>query len=270
MVFILPINREHQPDKQEKENTAHEELPEIIIRKTHIMHHDNRSMSPESWRRLWAWKGEHYKTPEWVLNREIRVERTPGVDPKFVDAVISGVNSLLNDICLIGFKIRDLGVASDTIAEIMQATLQNGRLDDAALSKILENEEHRNPSKGGIPHADIVITDMVFNKHPTDWGETRFNPGTMIISVPRHRQRASDSLHNIARHEAAHLFGLGPHHKKLYSVTGYSEVEKCLMEYVCPTPIICDECKDALTSFWQGVEKQTGLEFLIKDYLGKD
>ena len=276
---LKPLRRLDIKRRQEEQDSLSKKT--IIVRTADVKkHHEemeasklsDKHRSPEYWKRRLTRIGYETEAPTWVTTREIRVETTFKADKEVVDAVISGVKSMMNDIGLDleSFRFIDCGEDPLTIAEVNQATLQNGRLDAKKLLYIFEwKDEHRDPSKiidgvRGVPHADILITDKWF-EHDFYWGFSGYSEGAVIISVPRARQRHLDFLHNIAKHEAGHLLGFGSHHKilsKEWNVEGYPEVPECLMEVLCPTSVICDECKDALTFFWQGVEKQTGLKFL--------
>lgn len=217
--------------------------------------------TPETWREKWFNHGKDFKPPEWAMAREIRVERTSGVAPEVVECVLFGVDLLLHDIGLTGFKIRDFGEDAVAADEVKDATRPDGILDHNVLFETLRTEPCRDPSKGGTPHADIIITERRLETH--DLGNTQMQPGAMIVSVPGNIQKDPTYVVRLSKHEAARLFGFDSLHKHImYPVHGYPEVESCLMEYAFPTTVICDECKDVLTSLWQGVEARTGSKFL--------
>ena len=199
------------------------------------------------------------------MTGEIRVETTFKADKEDVAAVISGVKSMTNDVGLDPESFRFINCGEDATATkaVKDATCSNG-LDSTVLFGTLEYGLLRDPSQKGKPHADIIITDVAF-VDAINLGATKFNPGLMVISIPGNILKSRKFLFNLGKHEAGHLFGFDSHHKELsvdMLVKGYPEVAECSMEWACLTSVICDECKDPLISFWQGVEKQTGLKFL--------
>ena len=226
--------------------------------------------SPQIWNALWESKGKGEMPfaagvgttlPSWAETREIRVETTFKAGKELIDAVLRGVHSMLDAVGLVGFKFINYGRDDAAVAEVRQATLQNGRLDHEKLFNILRNEELRDPQKGGVPHADIVITDKLFDAHPGWWGASDFHYGALVLSVPEYRQNSLDFLFNVGKHEAGHLLGYGLHHCTV-EVKRYPGVDDCVMSYECSTAYLCPKCYDALHSLWVGVGERTHLQYL--------
>ena len=200
------------------------------------------------------------------MTREIRVERAPNVNPQLVFAVLSGVHSLLNDVGLVGFKTIGVDIDAATSMRVKKATLPNGKLNVDELFKLLRDASSRDPLNGGKPHADIVLTDRVFDKFAKSWGASNFLDGSMVLSMSGYRPDAIELWKFFCiPHETCHLVGLFTHPHEHYKIDDYVEVAHCLSDGDFKSQVICDACKDALTSFWQGVEKKTGSQYLRRE-----
>jgi len=227
--------------------------------------------SKENWQKHWLEEGRgvaaRASTPDykWICGREIRVFRMPDVDEGVVGPVIDGVNELICDVGLPGFLIdrrrHYFGPHESAMQEVKAATRVDGFLDGKVLRAILVAEDWRDPSVGGKPHADIIITAQHIALGAENWGQSEFSGGYAIISVPGTRQRALGFIRNIAKHEAGHLFGFRGHHDDSDDIPGYAKDADCNMLWEAPSSNTCGRCMDALVNFWKGIEEGLGKRF---------
>ena len=82
----------------------------------------------------------------------------------------------------------------------------------------------------------------------------------MAISVPARRQTNLNFIKTVAKHETAHLLGLGYHHDAI-DVKGYSSIRDCLTFHRCTSLIICQRCRDEIIAFWEGIQERAGKRF---------
>jgi len=201
----------------------------------------------------------------WISGREIRVFRMPGVDERAVKPIVLGVNDLIRELGLPDFLIdlrkNYFGPHESVIQQVQKATGSDRRLDAHELGYILLAEKYRDPAFGGSPHADLIITDQHIVLGNQNWGQSEFNKGYIVMSLPGERQGSSDFLRRLAKHEAGHLFGFNMHHDS-EDIAGYAEPADCNMLWRASTSSTCDKCKDALVNFWRGIEERTGEIFL--------
>lgn len=231
--------------------------------------------SREAWKEFWRDKGLNSKphelmrtdgterTADWVIGKEIRIERTPRINPQVVPYVINGINMMLSEVGLQGFRIRDFGADPLAQAEIRAATNSDGSLNSDKLRGILALEKARDEAHGGSPHADVVIIDkpLAPGRGEVNWGETTYREGAFLLSLIGNHQNQLEFITNISIHEAGHLLGYDTHHTE-YKVRGYEDNTSCVMNWESSTRSLCNKCRDAIVAFWEGVEQRTGTRFL--------
>ncbi len=219
-------------------------------------HHDHRTEGID---------GKDYFCSNWILGKEIRIMRVPGVDGKVVPYVKAGIEELLNQLGL-KLQVKDYGVDETVIQQVNRSINQeNGFVDGYHLSKELITEHWRDPTKRGTPHADVVLVDKYLTRGTQDWGQAEFFKGYMVLALPNGRQNSLDFIKHMAKHEAGHLLGFDEHHDSKYAiVNGYEDEQKlnCNMLWEASTLYTCRKCLEAIASFWVGVEKTTGQKFL--------
>lgn len=201
----------------------------------------------------------------WFLNKEIRIYNQEGLRSDFkTGEIIRGVQNALDQIGL-DFKIRFYGTDSTLEDFIEQSETPEGT-DTQKLTNLLAGEEWRKPSKGGTPHANIVII-----KNPSDqriikgsFGIGNFQKGSIIMWK---------SSVNVSTHEAGHLLGIESNRnhgermdwwKSEYIdnyVGLYNDVDNCVMDWRAYFGKFCHHCHDRLFYFWKGLEKATGRKY---------
>ncbi|MBS3113665.1 hypothetical protein J4448_01060 [Candidatus Woesearchaeota archaeon] len=214
--------------------------------------------SPQDWKNYWRIVGKYDKT-KWYEEKEIRVYRMPNVNASVLPIVISGIKELLDELGL-DFDIRNFGTHPSIIQQVNLSTMTDGKLNTSKLFLIQFDEDWRKNEKGGKQHADVVIVNQYLADSDSFWGGTIFQYGGMAISVLNQRQRNLNFIKNVAKHETAHLLGLGYHHDQI-NVRGYPSVRDCLTFHRCSSLIICQRCRDAIVAFWEGIQEGTGKRF---------
>jgi hypothetical protein len=122
-------------------------------------------------------------------------------------------------------------------------------------------EKYRDPTFGGSPHADLIITGQHIILGDENWGQSEFDKGYIVMSLPGGRQNSVEFLRRIAKHEAGHLFGFNQHHDS-EDIPGYEEPPDCNMLWKASTSYTCEKCRDALVNIWRGIEGRTREIFL--------
>jgi hypothetical protein len=162
----------------------------------------------------------------------------------------------------IDIKIIYYGEDQSVNHYVSTAILPDGRINNIPLRISLLQEPWRDPLRGGKPHGDVVIIDRITSESDSWWGGTSFEYGTCFIYVPRERQKNIRFIRNVAKHEATHMLGYHLHHEDVHAhVPGYPLVVDCLAFHRCSSTNICSKCKDAILSFWIGVQKRTGRNY---------
>lgn len=182
---------------------------------------------------------------KWYTGRQIRIARLPEVSLAVVNPVALGIDELVKEIGL-EFEIIDTGTPP-AIQEITAYATKNGRVDTEILTTLLVTSRH-------APYADVVLTPHFLTAGTQHWGESTFTRGTMILALPQQRQTSLGFLKNLAKHEAMHLSGYHFHHET-QKVEGYEEPQDCAAYWRASTNYLCDKCKDALKSFWEGIKE---------------
>ena len=85
--------------------------------------------------------------------------------------------------------------------------------------------------------------------------------GVTLFSFDPAKKYFNNFLRRRAKHEAFHLLGLNFHHEDT-RVKGYKNGALCNMRYNAPTQHLCEKCKNALLSFWEGIEYATKKQFV--------
>ncbi|MCI0557119.1 MAG: hypothetical protein MN733_01385 [Nitrososphaera sp.] len=229
-----------------------------------------RNYSPANWKKFWKAvpylyevqdiAGNNIKGYEWILGREIRISKTPEVRDEVIAHVMRGVADMFQEAGLEQFKISYHASHWSAVEQITAAILPDGSLDYQKLWTIAVSEKWRDPVQGGTPHADIYVT------HLTDsylWGASSFPHGCVTLFLPKERQANSRAIRINAKHETGHLLGYQEHHESV-SVTGYNVPETCNMHHLDFALDLCDKCRDALVSIWEGIEQRFDQQFFKK------
>ncbi|MBI2652377.1 hypothetical protein HYX00_02825 [Candidatus Woesearchaeota archaeon] len=114
-------------------------------------------------------------------------------------------------------------------------------------------------------NADIFVFNKPIKSTNTliEDGEalTYVSEGVMIFTFDKLKEYSRNFLRRRAKHEALHLLGINFHHEDT-EVKGYKDDSHCNMQYSAPVKRLCRKCKDALVSFWKGIEYATKQQFV--------
>ncbi len=205
--------------------------------------------------------GTYHEGWRWCEGKKMYVFREASVPQRSVQSIIKGINSLIQRIGL-NIQIKNFDTHESIQAAIDYATKSKEEIDGDLFGSYLLEESYRDSSRGGIPHADVLVTDKYLTLGRENWGQSAFYQGYMIISLPGARQKSLDFITNIATHEAGHLLGFQRHHDDPdIEVEGYPEVNDCVMYWRASTREICPRCEDAIRYFWMGLQDKTSLKF---------
>ena len=247
---------------KEETNKANRKLGELGSKK---------HKSPQDWIEYWGYKprvdliirslgsdGKSYRAIAWVEGGEVRVFKTPSISDTTVNLCIGAMENTLREFGLFNrIEIEYYGPHSSALKEINLSIDERGRLDIEKLSRILVAEDYRNPRKGGKPHADVIITDkyLSYGGRPQDmnWGSSNCLTGCMVLSLPGRRKHAYEFLPKITQHETTHLLGYNIHHDTV-RVNEYNNDINCNMNWEASTLFTCPKCKNAVKSYWRGID----------------
>lgn len=197
---------------------------------------------------------QYHEAYNWVKGKEIRVFKEPRVAAKVVSPVVNGLKDLVDEIGL-NLQVNYYGNDAGLNRQIEACTAGNV-LDGNRLERYLIAEDWRKTK----PHADVVITDKYLKLGSQNWGQSAFNAGVDIISVPGARQDSTSFIYNISKHEGGHLLGYGQHHDT-NQVRGYGEPSDCSMLWRASTDELCNKCKNGMVFFWEALEDKMNDRF---------
>ena len=211
-----------------------------------------------NWRKYWKSDGYTFgASVPWHKEKEIRLFKMPEINEKVAKLVLEEYSSLIGELGL-DIKILYFGSHPSMIDQVRSFIRNDGKLNSQELHMSLYDEPWRKLSLGGRQHGDIVIVSQYLAGYEGWWGGTQFTFGSSIISVPIDRQNNFAFIGNVAKHEATHMLGYGPHHDdNSAKVKGYLPVRDCLTFHRCSSRDICTKCKDAIVNYWEGIEERT-------------
>jgi hypothetical protein len=236
-----------------------------------IPNEKERTLSPEAWRTYFfnqmyrltqdGIDGHAYEATDWIYGKEIRIFPLPGICQEAARQIRLGIEDLIGQIGL-DFSVDIYQPNAEVNVQVERSLNHAGQVDPDILGKIVITEKARNPSFGGTPHADVILTNKYLTDSDKDWGDSSFWRGVMTFALPGNRQRSLDFLRRIGKHEAGHLFGYHEHHDNPYTdVRGYGQAADCNMRWQATTSYTCDKCAEAIAYFWKGIESMTGQRF---------
>ena len=194
----------------------------------------------------------------WARGNEIRLFRMPDVDSRFFEPVRNGIKQLV-DAYHLPFEVNVYGIDQAMSAQVNDA-VHDSKLDFETLAGIVVQESLRDPRRGGLPHADVVITHIPYTGRYGDMGKSQFAQGLVTFSITPKTQ--TNFLERLAIHEAGRLLGYGLDHATEIEMWGSPYPKStCNMEWSCPTITMCEQCDDFFTYFWKGVTDVTGIRF---------
>ena len=199
-------------------------------------------------------KNSHFK--KWINTKNIHLSNLSSLTKKDVNYIKSGIEDAIKTSQL-NFKI--IYRNSNNLNKI--AGSKNKIISSAKLLKMIIEKRKENKTESAyililnnpIQSSDAIIKD----------GEalTYVSEGVTAFTFNSSKKYMPNFLRCRAKHEAIHLLGLNSHHEAT-KVEGYGYDAYCVMCYNAPTINLCSKCKDALTSFWKGIEYATKKQFI--------
>jgi hypothetical protein len=196
----------------------------------------------------------------WIEGRTIRVYQLPYLERGKAKLAAAGVRELLEDAGL------DFRVHVRPMSEEMMDAYE--RCADTA--DVVEDEEPRLDRRklerelvalrGEDQHADVLVVNVLLSDAEWASGEASPFSGVAVLDV----ETLSKGL---AKHEACHLMGYSLHDRMPLFVFGYGWEgwpweRHTLMGSVSFSDELSPRARDALRSYWRGMEKRTGKRFL--------
>lgn len=199
-------------------------------------------------------KNKHFR--KWINEKEICIFNFSNLRKEHIKHIKFGIEDAVK-LGALHFNVHCCNGAK--IGKIIG--INNKKIDGSKLLKMIikERKKHRKE------HADILIVNnpVKSSNIVIRDGEalTYVSEGVMIFTFGASQRYPSDFLRRRAKHEALHMLGLNVHHEDT-KVIGYKYGDSCVMEYNAPTINACKKCRDALKSFWKGVEYATQNQFV--------
>ncbi len=173
----------------------------------------------------------------------------------YMDSACAGIKELIDELGL-DFKYEFWGVESNTQEYIKNSLKDEKTVDPRKIAEQTEKERYKDPERGGIPHADVVITNKYLPQKRNgtrDDGWCDFSLSTIVLSYPYN----PEYIKKLAKHEAVHMLGCNDHHKDIRNPSLYpKEVSKCAGNPSIKTSYLCLQCYDVLVAIWLHHEKK--------------
>lgn len=199
-------------------------------------------------------KNVHFK--KWINKKDIHIFNFSNLKKEEIKYIKLGVEDAIK-VAKLHFKIYyDNPNSTKKIINIYDKKINSSEL----LKMIVQKRKKRHKE-----HACIFIFDKPIKSQKTiiKDGEalTFVSEGMTFFTFDTAKSYPHNFLRRRSKHEASHLLGLNFHHEDT-KVQGYKHDVKCNMEYNAPTMKLCQKCKDALKSFWKGIEYATKKQFV--------
>jgi hypothetical protein len=227
------------------------------------------------WRLLWYYpvysnrnfagvtdaQGKRVEAWRWVEGKEIRIYALPGIKPALAKEAAAGVREMLHDTRL-NLQVV-ICPASKEVLSAYQASLEKKDVNGQQTQCVSFDKlaAHLVELRGEQPHADVLIVDKPIAEYWWAHGMSVFSKGLVVLEV--------DSLDaRLAKHESAHLLGYMMHDSFPLFVLGYPwegwpTNRNTLMMLYSSSNDLSPRARDAIHSFWSGLEKRTGKKYLL-------
>lgn len=199
-------------------------------------------------------KSEHFK--KWINKKDIHIFNLSNLKKGDIKHIKLGIEDAIKAAKL-HFKIY-YGKSNDIKKIINQ---RDEKIDSRKLLKMIimqRKEIHKEQANIFILNNPIQSSDYLIKD-----GEalTFVSEGVTLFTFDALKFYPHNFLRTRAKHEALHLLGLNFHHENV-TVKGCKYGLRCNMNYNAPTQYLCRKCKDALISFWEGIEYATKQKFI--------
>ena len=233
-------------------------------------------LSKDGWLASWGLGGQFYnmnrernvpsfrRFGEWPKGKEIWVLKEGNISQ---DAVDASIDVIRNTIDLFKLELNVKSCRIDEPFEMMIRACRWGEnaLDSDRLGELLYWRRGTEEDAGMVQHAEILLTDKILRAGGDKLARAEFREGYVVMPIQNATMNDLRLMREIMMHEIVHLLGAFFHHEE-YDVTGYGDSQRCLMnssiDITDPVGVICDRCKDAVSAFWYGLEKDFGISLV--------
>ena len=192
----------------------------------------------------------------WIKEKSICIFNYSNLKNEYIKCIKSGIEKAID---LIGLHFR-VKYPKYKFYDLSQS-VEDGNIAGKGILKMVAAERKKRHNR----YASIFIVDKPVKSQGAvlNYGEalTYVSEGITIFTFDPLKKYSSKFLRERAMHETFHLLGLNVHHGET-KVQGYKQQIPCNMEYNAPSSLLCRKCKDALTSFWKGIEYATKKQFV--------
>lgn len=229
------------------------------------------------WRLLWRWhiysffncatlKDAHgckRQAWRWVEGRTIRVYAAPGVRDDQVAPIAEGARQLIRDVGL-DFTVEVRPIPPAVLEAYNASTVTRGALSFVSFTEL---GRRLIELRDGDPHADILVINARIEETHWAFGMASFTPGLALA-------RADMSCIHLGKHETGHLMGYMRHDSQPIFVFGYPWEgwpwrRDTLMMLRGYNLSLSPRARDALRSFWKGMESKTDQKFFLPAAAGE-
>ena len=199
-------------------------------------------------------KNQHFRN--WINEKEIYIFNFSNLRDKEIKFMKLGILDAINSARL---KFKIYYGNNDKVKKIINS--KNKIINSPELLKMIAKKRKENKKENA--YAFIFNEPIESSGATIKDGEalTYVSEGIMIFTFDADKKYSYKFLRQRAKHETIHLLGLNSHHEDT-KVQGYGHYAFCVMQYNAPAIKICRKCKDALTSFWRGIEYATKKQFI--------
>ncbi|MEK6984328.1 MAG: hypothetical protein AABX33_07175 [Nanoarchaeota archaeon] len=192
---------------------------------------------------------QHFK--KWIIRKEIVILNLSSLRNQTIQHIKQGVENAIK-LGKLHFKIYDN--SGDNYYKVINIKDENIRSDKLLKMVVkIRKKSHKEQANIFILNKPINSPNGIIKD-----GEalTYVSEGVIMFTFDTHKKYPYKFLMRRAKHETLHLLGLNFHHEDT-KIEGYDNSILCNMNYNAPTQYLCKKCRDALLSFWKGIEYAT-------------
>ena len=211
--------------------------------------------SAQDWKKYcFGMPGKYFKIihfKNWTASKKIHIINFSNLKESKLKCIEYGIKEAIG---LTGLKFEIIRIKNKKdYKKFVDACVDGGKIS----SKKLLKGAIKKRKYGGVDCADIFILNYPIYSNGViirDGEALSFVPeGVSMFTFDSKINYPNSFLKKRAKHESLHLLGLNAHHEDT-KVKGYKQDVLCNMLYNAPSEFLCAKCKNAIVSFWRGVE----------------